>query len=166
MAYHLYLVSSAGETATLRMDILDLEKSICQHKKIVQFQTVPSQYLPKNLAFINHPTKSTINELFLRKYKEVFLQRLATVIEINAVTLELKKARLQVSQKQQATQSTTPPLKPTITTQPNKKTAAYSEQQVTGVKRKQPLLNPQQNKRQKTMDHFLVRGQKKVPRIT
>ena len=167
MAYHSYLVSSAGETATLRKDILDLEKSIHQHKKIVQFQTVPSQYLPKNLAFINHPTQSTINESFLRKYKELFLQHLATVIEVNTVTLELKKARLHVSQQQQqATQSTPPPLKPMTTTQPNKKTATYSEQQVTGGKRKQPSPNPQQNKRQKTMDHFLVRGPKKDPKIT
>ena len=127
---------------------------------------MPSQYLPKNLAFINHLTQSTINESFLRKYKELFLQHLATVIEVNTVTLELKKARLHVSQQQQATQSTTPPLKPTTTTQPNKKTATYPEQQVTGGKRKQPTPNPQQNKRQKTMDHFLVRGQKKDPRIT
>ena len=140
MAYHLYLVSSAGETATLRKDILDLEKSIHQHNKIVQFQTVPSQYLPKNLAFINHPTQSTINESFLR---ELFLQHLATVIEVNTVTLELKKARLHVSQQQQATQSTPPSLKPTTTTQPKKKTAAYSEQQVIGGKRKQPSPNPQ-----------------------
>ena len=166
MAYHLYLVSLAGETAILRKDILDLEKSIHQHKKIVQFQTVPSQYLPKNFAFINHPTQSTINESFLCKYKELFLQHLATVIEVNTVTLELKKARLRVSQQQQAIQSTPPPLKPTTSTQPNKKTATYSEQQVTGGKRKQPSPNPRQNKRQKTMDHFLVRGPKKDPRIT
>ena len=165
MTYHLYLVSSAGETATLRKDILDLEKSIRQHKKIVQFRTVPSQYLPKDLAFINHPTQSIINESFLCKYKELFLQHLATVIEVNTVTLELKKARLHVSQQQQATQSTPPPLKPTTTTQPNKKTTIYFEQ-VTGVKRKQPSPNPQQNKQQKTMDHFLVRGPKKVLRIT
>ena len=65
MAYHLYLVSSAGETATLRKDILDLEKSIHQHKKIVQFQTVPSQYLPKNLAFINHPTQNTMSRFYI-----------------------------------------------------------------------------------------------------
>ena len=61
----------------------------------MEYKTIPKKHLPNQLPYIHHPTDSQLNK-FYREYKTLYFKHLEKVIEANTVTLQLKKARLQV----------------------------------------------------------------------
>ena len=179
---------------SLKREIATLEKLITFQSKILQHGTIPVKHHPESLPLINHPSQTLLNKEFLQDYKTLYLKHLNSVIEANTVTLNLKKARLQSSNKKDyhhqpqpntpptqtssfQPQPNTPPIKNnSLQTQHDTLPITQANSRYEAVKDASSLrILPQKRKlppstvprkRQTTMDAFLGKGNPKPPNIT
>ena len=163
-------------------EIKQLDNTIKRQKKSLEYKTIPKKHLPKQLPYIHHPTDSQLNNKFYREYKTLYFKHLEKAIEANTITLQLKKARLQVEATNHHLHTN---IQTTINTDDNSTSQSTStftdlDKQETptkdkkedtsqpnkGRKRKRHEEN-QQNKKQKTItDYFLAKHTRTPPNIT
>ena len=72
-----------------------LEKLIEYQKKVLKSNMIPAKFKPRQLLEIAHPAQQQIEEAFLKEYEYIFQRYLSSAIEMNDITLSIKKARLQ-----------------------------------------------------------------------
>ena len=180
------LTSSVDLKAETESEITLLEDLITFQNTLLKHGTIPTKYKPKQLPKVLHPTQKQLETTFFDSYKVLFHNYVSSAIELNTITLRVKKARLQQSSTTE-TRTHHQPLtmapeqkqaaEPTQATRPSPSTTASVPDNIstktlkptTGRKRKdQPIEYPKQKKqkRQATMDRFLGKGSQQTTGIT
>ena len=177
------LTSSIDLKAEIKIEVALLEELITFQSTLLKHGTIPTKYKPKQLPKILHPTHKQLEVTFFNSYKVLFHNYVSSAIELNTITLTVKKARLQQSstteacthhqpltsateQKEFAKPTQTTVLSPNTTASVPVNISTSALKQTAGRKRKDQLTEYPKQKRQATMDCFLGKGSQQTTEIT
>ena len=91
------ITSSVDLKAEIESEVALLEELITFQSTLLKHGTIPTKYRPKQLPKILHPTQKQLEATFSNSYKVLFHNYVSSAIELNTITLTVKKVRLQQS---------------------------------------------------------------------